>query len=48
METTKCFICGRELPMDMTQLIISEGKHKYESCCMSHEGSKAVADYIKS
>jgi hypothetical protein len=47
VEGNKCVICGKELPMDMTQLILNMGDGHFESCCCSHEGSQAVNDYYK-
>ena len=47
MNGANCFICGKALTIDMTLIIITEGKHKFKSCCCSHEGSKELNDYIK-
>lgn len=43
----KCLICGRELPPDMTQLIITIGEYKYQSVCLQHEGSKELKELLK-
>lgn len=45
--TTQCVICGRDLPVDMTQLIIALGEDKFKSCCLQHEGSEKLKKYIK-
>jgi hypothetical protein len=42
----KCLICGKELPMDMTQIVITEGVNKYSSVCCSHEGSEELNNLI--
>lgn len=42
----KCLICGKELPMDMTQIVITEGVNKYSSVCCSHEGSEELKNLI--
>ena len=41
MDTTKCIVCGKELPMDMTQIVIKINGN-YVSACMNHEGSKEL------
>lgn len=43
---SKCLICGRELPQDMTQIITTEGKNKYKSVCCTHEGSQELKNLI--
>ena len=35
----KCLICEKDLPLDITQIIITKGKHEHQSVCCSHEGS---------
>lgn len=45
-KSNRCLICGKELPMDMTQIIITEGKNKYKSVCCSHEGSDRLKEII--
>ena len=45
--TTKCVICGKDIPMDMTQIMIILGSGKYVSSCCSHEGSKEMIEYMK-
>lgn len=45
--TTKCVICGKVIPMDMTQIMINLGNGKYVSFCCSHEGSREMMKYIK-
>jgi len=42
----KCLICNKELPVDMTQIIITEGENKYKSVCCSHEGSQELKDLM--
>lgn len=43
---SKCLICGKELPLDMTQTIIAEGKNRYKAVCCNHEGSQELKDLI--
>lgn len=43
---SNCIICGKELPMTMTQLLIGlEGE--YMACCMQHEGSGELKEKVK-
>ena len=47
MQVTKCAICGKNIPMDMTQVMINLGNDKYASFCCSHEGSTELTKYMK-
>ena len=47
IESFPCCICGEELPIDMTQILIDLGDGKYESCCCRHKGTKELKEYIK-
>jgi len=47
MESTKCCICGKELPMNMTLIVINIGNGKYKYCCMKHEGTKELNIFMK-
>lgn len=46
MEKNYCLICGKELPLDMTQILITKGKNKFKSVCMKHEGSKKLKELV--
>ena len=47
MDSDECIICGKNIPIDMTQIMVPLGDYKYAHSCCSHEGTKALTDYIK-
>jgi len=47
MESTKCCICGKEIPMDMTCIVISSDAYLSNTCCCSHEGTQELKDYLR-
>lgn len=46
-QTFPCCICGEEISISTTQILIPLGDGKYESCCCRHEGSEALHENIK-
>lgn len=42
----QCVICGKELPSDMTVLVLRLPSDKFTTCCLCHEGSQELSDYI--
>jgi len=46
MESTKCCICGKEISMDMTCIVMFKGLSFIKTCCCSHEGSKEFKEYL--
>jgi hypothetical protein len=47
MISSKCVICGAELPADMTQITFRTHDNGYECACMQHEFSQQIAEYAK-
>ncbi len=43
MIISKCVICGADLPVDMTQLLLDI---KGNACCLRHEGTKELYKWI--
>lgn len=41
-----CVICGRNVPLDETQLTICTKNRGIEAACLCHEGERSLADYI--
>lgn len=44
----KCVICGRELDMNLTQLVLVTKLGGVESACCCHEGSTQLKTYVES
>lgn len=41
-----CALCGRQIPLDETQLTICTKKKGIEAVCLMHEGEQALKDYV--
>lgn len=43
---SKCCICGTDIPDDYTVMMITLPGKEFEVCCLSHEGSQELKDYL--
>lgn len=42
LNSERCLICNRKLDLNVTQIVIMQGKHAYKSVCCSHEGTEEL------
>ena len=42
----KCVICKEELSLDQAVLVLTLPGGRFATCCLSHEGSKELKEYI--
>jgi hypothetical protein len=42
----KCVICGEKLAIDQAVLVLTLPSGRYATCCLSHEGSKELKEYV--